>query len=101
ETLSQRRLKGADAALVMDVLPPVARHAPLGAGRALVGGVMLRRRQGRPVVHLVGVVVEVPVLVRLEAADERVAGFLRVRSGVLGGGSVAAADVPALRAAAQ
>src|SRR5215467_15695365 len=42
-----------------------------------------------------------PALPRLEAADHRVAGFLGVRGGVLRRRGVAAADVPALGAAAQ
>src|SRR5215469_12335844 len=62
---------------------------------------MLRRGQLRPVIGLLGFEVEEPVLAGLEAADERMPAGLRVRGRVLRGRGVAAADVPALSAAAQ
>src|SRR6266851_1003432 len=62
---------------------------------------VLRRREFGPVVHFLGVVVVVPVLTRLEAADERMPGRGGVRGRVLHGRGVTAADVPALRAPAQ
>src|SRR5215831_12420281 len=61
-------------------------------------------RLGQVGAGLVEVLVRIgpePVLPRLEAADHRMAGFLSVPGGVLGWRGVAAADVPALGAAAQ
>src|SRR5689334_612181 len=87
--------------LVVHVLPPVRRHPPLGAGHALVDRVLLRRRELRAVVGLLGLVAVEPVLTRLEALDERVSRSRSVRGRVLHGRGVAAADMPALRAPAQ
>src|SRR2546429_6839445 len=87
--------------LVVHVLAPVARHSSLRPGHALVDRVMLRRRELRPLVGLLGFVAVKPVLTRLEAADERVARSRSVRGRVLHGRRVAAADVPALRARSE
>src|SRR5690348_11121935 len=86
---------------VVHVLAPVARHSSLGPGHALVDRVVLRRRELRPVVGLLGFVAVEPVLAWLEAADERVARSRSVRARVLHGRRVATPDVPALRAPAQ
>src|ERR671928_157890 len=51
--------------------------------------------------HLARPVVPVPVLARLVGLDVRVPGRAEMPGGVLGGGGVAAADVPALGAPAQ
>ena len=59
---------------------PVRRHAALGAGHRLVGGMRDRRRElGAVVVGLVRERPE-PVLARLEALDDRVTGLGGVRS---------------------
>src|SRR5258708_12430645 len=63
---------------------------------------VLRRSQRWPaLVHLLGLVVPEPFLVRLEAPDERVPGRARMRSRVLGRRGVTAADMPALGTSAQ
>src|SRR6266567_8109582 len=85
----------------MHVLLPVPRYPSLGPGHPLVNRMVLRRRELRPLVGFLGVVAVEPVLIRLEAADERMPGGRGVRGRVLHRRGVAAADVPALRAPAQ
>src|SRR5436190_10872370 len=62
---------------------------------------MAGSHQRRAVVVLVGGVVPVPVLARLEALYERMAAALRVLARVLARGCVTAPDVPASRAAPE
>src|SRR5262245_49006854 len=63
---------------------------------------MLGRSERWPAfIDLVGLVAEEPVLSRLKAADDRMAGSLRVRGRVLRRRGVATADVAALRAPPQ
>jgi hypothetical protein len=59
---------------------------------------LLRRSQVRSLVHLLITIVVVPVLARLEAGNQRVAGGLCVRCRVLRGRGVTAAYVAALSA---
>src|SRR3954470_3931841 len=80
---------------------PVGRDPAARSGHGLVGGVSLRRGQGRAVEVPLGGEVPEPALTGLEAAHDRVAGGRRVLPRVLTGGGVAAADVPALGAAAE
>src|SRR5579862_4468160 len=86
----------------MQVHLPVPRYPAGRPGYRLVGWMMLGRGQCRAAgEHPVLRVTPEPVFARLEAPDERVPGRGRVLGGVLGRRGVAAADVPALRAAAQ
>ena len=78
-----------------------AGHPAARAGRRLVDGVVLRRGERRPGHLLLGGEVPEPVLAGFEAAHDRVAGGPGVSPRVLVGRGVAAADVPALRAAAE
>src|SRR5215218_4710167 len=81
--------------------PPVWRHPSRRPGHRLLRRVGRRGHERRALqVVLVDVVPE-PVLTRLEAAHHRMPGLRGVGPGVLGRRGVAAADVPALRAAAQ
>jgi hypothetical protein len=83
----------------MKVALPVRRHLPGGSGRRLVERMMLRWGERRTVVELFGAVVPEPVFARFEAADNRVTSIGCVVAGVLRGGGVATADMPALGAA--
>ena len=75
---------------------------PAGPGTGWSSRVVLRAGELRAgLVEVLARVGPEPGLARLEAADHRVAGRLGVRGGVLGRRVVAAADVPALGAAAQ
>src|SRR3954447_9243778 len=85
----------------MDLGAPVRGDEPGRAGHRLVLRPVLRVRQPPGAVVVLPAVVPEPVLAGLEALDDRVAGRLEVRGRVLHRGRVAAADVPALRAAAQ
>src|SRR5689334_24196813 len=85
----------------VEMLLPVVRHTPARPWNRLVDRVMLRRRQPRPLVVVVGVVVPIPVLARLEALHERMTGVLGVLGGVLGRRLITAADVPALGTAPE
>src|SRR5690348_10212412 len=80
---------------------PVRRHTALRAGSRLVGRVGVRRRELRPVVVGVVRVRPEPVLARLEALDDRVAGLGGMLARMLARRGVAAPDVAARRAAAQ
>src|SRR6185503_2896122 len=80
---------------------PVGRHRALRPGDSLPERVAVGRRQLRSLDELLGAVVVEPVLTRLEALDQRVAGLLLMSGRVPGGRVVAAADVPAGGAAAQ
>ena len=62
---------------------------------------MRRRRERRPRDEVVGPVVIEPVLSRLKAPYDRMACLASVLRRVLGGGIVAAPDMPALSAATQ
>ena len=84
----------------MKVALPVRRHSPGGSRRRLIERMMLRWGERRTVVELLGGVVPEPVLTGFEAADQRVPRIGCVVAGVLRGGGVATADVPALGAAA-
>src|SRR5207244_6231994 len=88
-------------ARLVDVPAPVERDAASRSRGRLVGGMGVRRRELRAVQRLLGREVPEPVLAGLEAPDHRVAGLAEVGRRVLGRGGVAAADVAALRAAAQ
>jgi hypothetical protein len=83
----------------MEVALPVCRHSPGGSRRRLVERMMLWWGERRTVVELLGAVVPEPVLARFEAADQRMPGIGCVVAGVLRGGGIAAANVPALGAA--
>jgi hypothetical protein len=74
----------ADPEASVQVLLPVSRYTTLRAGNRLIRWVMPRRGQGRSVVELVGGVVPVPVLARLEALHERMAAAVCMFAGVLG-----------------
>src|SRR5215207_5039954 len=87
--------------LLVQLRGPVLGDAALGSRRRLLLGVVMRRRQGRTFQEAVGPVVPVPVLARLEALDDRVAGRLGVGRAVLGRRVVTAADVPAGRTAPE
>src|SRR4051794_33943657 len=80
---------------------PVGRDAAARSRCRLVGGVGVRRREWWTVDVPFGGEVPEPALPGLEAAHDRMPGLRRVPPGVLAGRGVAAADVPALRAAAQ
>src|SRR5262245_39006820 len=86
----------------MEVPAPVGGDPAVRAWHRLLPRVAVRAGQRRA--RLVEVLVRVrpePGLPRLEAADDRVAGLLGVRGGVLGRRGVTAPDVAALSAAAQ
>ena len=86
----------------VQVAAPVAGTRPAGPGAGWSSGWCSGGGQRRAARRYCSVaVVPEPALARLEAADHRVPGGLRVRGRVLGRRGVAAADVPALRAAAQ
>jgi hypothetical protein len=85
----------------MEVALPVSGYSPRGAGRGLIERMMLWWGEWRTVVELFGAVVPEPVLAGFEAADQGVTGIGRVVAGVLRGGGVATADVPALGAAPE
>ncbi|MET4783476.1 hypothetical protein ABIB56_003496 [Glaciihabitans sp. UYNi722] len=80
---------------------PVSRYAVSGTGYGLPVGVAVRRCQRRPVVVVVAREIPEPILTGLETLDDRMPGLLVVRGGVLRQRIVTAADVPALRTAAQ
>ena len=86
----------------MQVVLPVGRYSSCRTRHGLVEGMMLGRGEPWTALEYLPVsVVVVPALARLEAGDNGVAGRVRMGGGVLRRGSVAAADVPALRAPAQ
>lgn len=68
---------------LMDVESPVPRHPAGGPGHRLVSGVMYRRGEPRAREGFAGLVVPEPVLARLEALHDGVAGGLPVPGGVL------------------
>src|SRR3954447_1447885 len=80
---------------------PVGGDAVGGTGHRLVVGVRLGRGERRPVRVLLGLVVPEPVLTRLEAPDDGMAGRACVAGSVLRRRAVAAADVTALCTSAQ
>ena len=80
---------------------PVRRHPSRRAGGRLTDGVVFGWGESGALIGSLIAVVVVPVLAGLEAGDQWMAAGLGVGGGVLGGGSVAAADVAALGAAAQ
>ena len=80
---------------------PVQRHPSRRAGGRLTDGVVFGWGESGALIGSLIAVVVVPVLAGLEAGDQWMAAGLGVGGGVLGGGSVAAADVAALGAAAQ
>jgi hypothetical protein len=82
----------------MKVALPVGRHSPGGSRRRLVERMMLWWGERRTVVELFGAVVPEPVFARFEAADQGMTGIGCVVAGVLRGGGIATADVPALGA---
>src|ERR1700679_833406 len=75
----------------MQVTLPIARHAACGPRRRLIEWMVLRRGELRTVVVLLGRIVPEPVLARLKAADEVVAGIGRVGARVTRGGGGRAA----------
>src|SRR6516165_2069878 len=85
----------------MYVEPPVAWHAVLRSRDALVERMVLRRGEHRAVEGILGLVVPEPVLAGLEALDDRMPRYLRVRGRVPRRRAVTAPDVPALCAPAQ
>src|SRR4051794_35199362 len=85
----------------MDLAAPVRWYPTRGPRRRLVGRAVLRVGQPGAVVVVLGRVVPEPVLAGLEALDDGMTGLGRVLGRVLHRGRVAAADVPALRAAPQ
>src|ERR1700754_941602 len=80
---------------------PASRYASLRAGHRLVDGMAVRRRQFGAAEHRFRDEVVEPVLTRLEALDHGMSGLVGMLAGVLVQRVVAAADVAALRAAAQ
>src|SRR5580658_980131 len=70
-------------------------------GHTLVEGMVLGWGEAGPFQVLAGPIVPEPVLPRLEAADDRVTGRLRMRGRVLAQRIVATSDVPALRAPSE
>src|SRR5215469_18201069 len=86
----------------MQVTLPVPGDPAGRTGYRLIEGMMIGRGQVRARgVHPVLRVAPEPVFARLEALDQRVAGRGRVPAGVLRWRGVTAADVAALRTAAQ
>jgi len=85
----------------MELALPVTGHSTGWAGHRLVERVIMRRGQDRSFEILLGGVIPIPVLVRLEALDDRMADGVRVVIGMLGRRRIAAAHVTAPRAAAQ
>jgi hypothetical protein len=67
----------------MELPLPVPWHATGWARDRLVEGVMRRRGQGRALEILLGGVIPVPVLARLEALDDGMADGARVMERVL------------------
>ena len=61
----------------------------------------MRREQFHTLDHPLRLVIVEPVLARLEAGNDRMAGCLRMLGRVLAGRTVAATDVPALRTPAE
>src|SRR5262249_11474389 len=80
---------------------PIAGHAPGRARHWLVDRVAVRGSQARTLERLPSLEVPVPVLAGLEALNDGVPRLLRVPARMLIRRGGAAADVPALRAAAQ
>jgi hypothetical protein len=67
----------------------------------LVVGVRMRRKQLHTLDHLLLLVIEEPVLTRLEAGNDRMPRCCRMPGSMLAGRTVAAANVAALRAPAE
>ena len=80
---------------------PIGRDPAFGAGDGLAFGMGMWGRQLGALDHALGVKIVEPMLAGLEAGDDVMAGFLGVFCCVLIGGTVAAADVSALGAAAE
>jgi len=85
----------------MQALLPVGRNPVRGSGRGLAQWVMLGRGELRAVVHLLVPIVVVPALPGLVTGDPRMSCGFGMGGGVLAGGTVTAADVAALSAAAE
>src|SRR5947209_7202901 len=80
---------------------PVVRNGARRSGHGLVGRVVMRWCQRRPVGVVVAFEAPEPVLARLEALDDRVPARRGMTARVLAGRRVAASDVAALRAPPQ
>ena len=89
------------AAGSVQVVLPVGGDPAGWPGNRLVQRVVFGRGEGRTAAVVVGAVVPEPVLTRLEAADDRVAGGSCMGAGVLAGRIVAAADMATLGTAAK
>src|SRR5262249_26105149 len=84
---------------LIELIFPIRWDAPVWSGRRLVKGPRSRRRQRGAVERPSGSIVPEPVLTRLEACYDEVAGLAKMRSGVLVWRRIATADVAAFGAA--
>src|SRR5580692_10788402 len=80
---------------------PVVRHPSCRAGNGLISRMRMRGKQLRTVDHRLLFVIVEPVLARLEAGNNWMSGGRCMLGGMLAGRTVAATDVPALRAPAE
>ena len=85
----------------MQLRLPIARNATLRTGHRLILGMPARWPQLRAFDRVFGLVVVEPLFAGLKACDHPMTGFLEVRGRVLVRRTIAAADVPALGAAAE
>jgi len=85
----------------MELTLPVTRNATDRAWHRLVERVMMRRGQRRTLEILLGGVIPVPVLARLEALDDRMPDTVSMVIGMLGGRRIAATHVTAPGTASQ
>jgi hypothetical protein len=77
---------------------PVGWHPSCGSRRGLTFGMRVGRKQLHTLDHPLLLVIEEPVLTRLEAGDDRMPSCRRMLGCMLARRTVAASDVPALRA---
>lgn len=85
----------------MKMTLPIVGHVARWSRCRLIGRVMLRIRQCRSFVELIGRVIPKPILPRFKASDDAVARMLGVPRRVLARGRVTATDVAALRAPSE